>query len=116
VGVARTLVTSGLVWAAGSARAGAETAELAVRRMPALVGLGARATLGTEASAARANAAFRDELLMLFDDVSGVAWREARWARAELGARTSPRATDARAEATPARANGAARRRYRVKP
>ena len=101
VGVARTLVTSTLVGAAGSARAGIGAAGLTVRRTPSLVALGARATLARGSQGARADAVFRDELLMLLDDVAELAWRQARRARLEIGERTSP--------------NGTPQRRHRVK-
>ena len=103
MGVVQTLVISALVGAAGSARAGVGMTELALGRAPSLLALGARATVAMGPGAARAHAAFRDELLTLFDDVAEVAWREARAARLELGARTIP------AEA------GGSRRRHRVK-
>jgi hypothetical protein len=101
VGVARTLVTSTLVGAAGSARAGIGAAELTVRRTPSLLALSARATLARGSGGVRADAVFRDELLMLLDDVAELTWRQARRARLEIGERTSP--------------NGAPHRRHRVK-
>jgi hypothetical protein len=104
VGVARTLVTSTLVGAAGSARAGIRVAELTVRRSPALVALTARAAIGRGAGAEQADARFRDELLTLLDDAGQIAWRHARRARLELGTRTSAAA-----------GNGTPRRRARVK-
>ena len=90
VGVVRTLVTSAIVGAAGSARAGAGAAELAIRRAPSLIALGARASLRPGAGAARAEAVFRDELLLLLDDVAQLASRHARQARLQLSALTAP--------------------------
>ena len=115
VGVVRMLVTSALVGAEGSARAGAGVAELTIRRTPSLVALGARGMIGNGGGTARAQAAFRDELLTLLDDVAELAWHEARRARDELGARTSPR--EGRAAHHPATAAGdnGGRRRHRVK-
>jgi hypothetical protein len=122
VGALHTLVTSGLVGAAGSARAGVGVAELALRRAPSLVALGARATVATGAGASRAQAVFRDDLLTLFDDAAEIAWREARRARIELGERTSPPDVAAAgwerepaAPAAAAAANAAPHRRHRVK-
>lgn len=105
------LITSAITGAEGSVRAGAELAELGVRRTPPLVGLGARATLGSGAEAAWAQAAFRDELLALYDDAAEIAWRQLRRARDELGLRTGlrPDATDSPA------LNGLVERRHRVK-
>lgn len=101
MGVVRTLVTSAVVGAAGSARAGVGMAELALRRSPSLLVLSARATLVPGARGARAEAVFRDQLVTLLDDLGELAWRQARRARLELGERTSP--------------NGASRRFHRVK-
>ena len=84
MGALHTLVTSALVGAASSARTTVGAAELALRRAPALVSLGARATVATGADAARAQAVFRDGLLTLFDDLGELAWREARRARIQL--------------------------------
>jgi hypothetical protein len=101
LGVVRTLMTSAVVGATGSARAGMGVAELTARRVPSLLVLGARASVTTGPGAARAETTFRDELLTLLDDAAGVASRQARRARLELGDRTSP--------------SGASRRRHRVK-
>lgn len=97
----RTLVTSAVVGAAGSARAGVGMAELTVRRSPSLLLLSARATLIRGPGGARAEAVFRDQLVTLLDDLGELAWRQARRARLELSERTSP--------------NGATRRVHRVK-
>jgi hypothetical protein len=105
------LVTSGFVGTAGSVRAGAGLAELALRRTPPLVALGARAMVGTGMEGAWAEAAFRDELLTLYDDVAEIAWRQLRRARDELGVRTCPPVGGT----TGAAPNGAVRRRHRVK-
>jgi hypothetical protein len=101
VGVVRTLFTSALVGAGGSARAGVGVARLTLRRTPSLLTLSARA-LTPGSARARADAEFRDELLTLLDDVAEVAWRQARRARLELGERTGPD-------------GGVPRRRHRVK-
>ena len=101
MGVVRTLFTSALVGAGGSARAGVGVARLTLHRTPSLLALSARA-LAPGSAGARADAEFRDELLTLLDDVAEVAWRQARRARLELGDRTSPN-------------GGVPRRRYRVK-
>jgi hypothetical protein len=112
------LLSSTAVVAEGTVRTGVGVAEAAARRLPPLLALGARATVGTGADAARSQSAFRDELLLLFDDVTEVAWRQARHARDELGARTSgtdfARAPGARAAAGISSQNGGARR-HRVK-
>jgi hypothetical protein len=105
------LVTSAFVGATGSVRAGAGLAGLAVRRTPALVVLGARATVGSGAEADWAQVAFRDELLTLYDDSAEIAWRQLRRARDEIGVRTSPRA----GAVTPTGLNGSIQRRHRVK-
>jgi hypothetical protein len=116
----RTLVTSAVLGTAGSARTGVGVAELVLRRGPALAVLGARATIGigTDAAAA-ADASFRDDLLMLFDDAGEIAWRQARRVRLELGARTSPpegrRATDKSAPRPADAGRDAPPRRHRVK-
>jgi hypothetical protein len=102
VGVVRTLFTSALVGAAGSARAGVGVARLTVRRTPSLLTLTARA-VAPGLGGARADAEFRDELLILLDDVAEVTSRQARRARLELGDRTAPRN------------GGAPVRRHRVK-
>jgi hypothetical protein len=103
MGVVRMLVTSAIVSAEGSVRAGAGLAELAVRRTPPLVALGARATVLAGVDGGWAQAAFRDELLTLYDDAAEVASRQLRRARDELGARTSPTL------------NGSVQRLHRVK-
>lgn len=110
MGVARTLVTSTLVGAAGSARAGIGVAELTLRRTPSLVALSARATIARGRDAATAEAVFRDELLTLLDDVAEVAWRQTRRSRLELAERTGP----AEAEVASS-SNGARPRHHRVK-
>ena len=118
VAVARTLGTSALVGAAASVRAGVGAAELALRRGPSLVALGVRATVPTGAGAARADAGFRDELLMLLDEVGELTWRQVRRARLELDERTGPADGPAPTGAHHARlaaSNGAAHRRHRVK-
>lgn len=117
MGVVRTLVSTAIVGAAGSARAGAGAAGLALRRGPSLLALSARATMPSGKDAARAEAVFRDELLTLLDEVAEVAWRQARRARLELAARTSPTraAAPASGPGAPASANGAPRRHARVK-
>lgn len=119
MGALQTLVTSALVGAAGSARAGVGVAELTLRRGPSLVTLGARATVTTGAGAARAQAVFRDELLTLFDEVGGIASREARRARIQLDERTSAPVrtvgSGPRDRTAAAVANGGPRR-HRVKP
>ncbi len=119
MGALHTLVTSGLVGAACSARAGLGVAELALRRAPSLVALGARATVATGTRAARAQVVFRDDLLTLFDDAAEIAWREARRARIELAERTTrpegAAAGRARGRPTPAAPNAAPHRRHRVK-
>jgi hypothetical protein len=117
VGVVRTLVSTAIVGAAGSARAGAGAAELALRRGPSLLALSARATVASGKDAARAETVFRDELLTLLDDVAEIAWRQARRARLELAARTSlTRApTPASGPGMPAASGGAPRRHARVK-
>lgn len=84
------LVTSAAVGIAGSARTGAQITELTLRRTPALVLMGARATVGTGSQAAMAQAIFRDELLAVLDDATEIAWRQTRRARDELGLRTAP--------------------------
>lgn len=111
VGVVRMLVTSAFVGATGSVRATAGLAELAVRRTPTLVALGARATVETGAEADWAQAAFRDQLLTLYDDAAEIAWHQLRRARDELGVRSSPRGVPA----APAAPDGSVRRRHRVK-
>ena len=118
MGVVRTLVTSVIVGAAGSARAGAGAAELTLRRAPSLLAVSTRAALASGTDAARAQAVFRDELLTLFDDVAELAWRQARRARLELGERTgpSPEAALATGQRAPATVNGVPRRHVRVKP
>lgn len=105
------LITSAIIGAEVSVRAGAELAELGVRRTPPLAGLGARATVGAGAEAAWAHAAFRDELLALYDDAAEIAWRQLRRARDELGVRTGPPPDGTE---SPAR-NGSVERRHRVK-
>jgi hypothetical protein len=90
MGVVRMLVASAIISAEGSLRASAGLAELAVRRAPPLVALVARATVPIGVDGGWAQAAFRDELLTLYDDAGEVAWRELRRARDELGVRTSP--------------------------
>ena len=113
------LVTSAAVGAAGSVRAGAAVSELAVRRTPTLVVLGVRATVGTGAEAARAQAVFRDELLSLLDDAAEIAWLRARVARDQLGLRTGPPqaglGATARGNAVSQEPNGHLRRHHRVK-
>lgn len=104
------LASSAFVGASGSVRTGAGLADLAVRRTPPLVALGARAMMGRGAEAAWAEAAFRDELLMLYDDAAELAWRQFRRARDELGVRTSPPV-----RAPTATVNGSVPRRHRVK-
>ena len=81
VGVVRTLFTSALVGAGGSARAGFGVARLTLHRTPSLLALSARA-LAPGSAGARADAEFRDELLTLLDDVAEIAWRQARAAPA----------------------------------
>jgi hypothetical protein len=103
MGIVRMLVSSAIVSAEGSLRAGAGLAELAVRRTPPLVVLGTRATVLAGVDGGWAQAAFRDELLTLYDDAADVAWRQLRRARDELGVRTSPAL------------NGAVARLHRVK-
>ena len=118
MGVVRTLVTSAVVGAAGSARAGVGVAELALRRAPSLLALSARATVAPGAGAARAEAVFRDELLTLLDEIGEVAWRQARRARLELGdriSRTGAAAPERGEHEVSASGNGTPRRRHRVK-
>ena len=94
---------------------------LAVDRVPSLVATGARATMTSGSGAARADAVFRDELLMLLDDAAEIAWREARRARFELGDRS--RAAGVRGHALrpgqhaggDSAQNGGPPRRHRVK-
>lgn len=113
------LVSSALVGAEGSARVGVGVAELAFRRTPSLVALGARAMIGNGTGTVRAEAAFRDELLITLDDIAGIASYEARRARDELGARTSPRESvgtrGPRDGMAAAAGNGSPRRHHRVK-
>jgi hypothetical protein len=112
------LVSTAVAGAAASARAGAEMADLAVRRTPSLVALGTRATVRTGHDAAWAQVAFRDELLTLLDDAAEIAWRQARRARSQLGARTSSPWGGIRVTPAEHRASahsGDPRRRHRVK-
>jgi hypothetical protein len=115
VGVLNMLVTSTTVGTVASLRTGAGLAGLAVRRTPVLVALGARATVGTGAGAARAQAEFRDEMLGLLDDAAEIAWLQARRARDQLGLRTSPPQPGHAATAQGAAHNGNPPRRHRVK-
>lgn len=121
MGVAHTLVTSGLAGAAAAIRAGARVTGLAVRRVPSLVAAGTRATVTSGNRAARAETVFRDELLTLLDDAAEIAWRQARRARFELGNRTGAAAArrpaphpGQHADEGPAE-NGGPPRRHRVK-
>ena len=111
MGVLRTLVTSAVVGATGSARASAGLTALALRRVPSVAALGARAAVWTGTDAQRADAGFRDELLALIDDAAEIASRHARRARLELSERTCPSDPGAGA----ASRNGALIRRHRVK-
>jgi hypothetical protein len=108
------LVDSALVGASGSARAGVGVTELAASRAPSLLVKGARAAIGRGTEGTRAQAAFRDEMLMLLDDAAEIAWRQARRARYELSARTAPRETSWPSEGTPTQ-EAAPPRRHRVK-
>jgi len=109
------LVTSAVVGAGGSVRAGAGMAELAVRRTPSLLLVGARATLAGGTQGATAQAEFRDGLLMLLDDAAAITSFQARRARVQLGLRTSPPPHPSATAPQSTEANGDPRRRHRVK-
>jgi hypothetical protein len=75
--IPRTLAAGGLVTAATGLRLGTSCIRLLVRRAPPLVRLAVTASAG-RAETAKAQAAFRDELVALARDSAEVSWRELR--------------------------------------
>jgi hypothetical protein len=87
--VPRLLATSSLITAATAARLGAGGVGLVAGRTPSLLRLAAAASAG-QADAARAQAAFRDELIALWRDAAELSWLELRRGLDALDASTRP--------------------------
>jgi hypothetical protein len=83
------LAAGSLVTSATAFRLGAGCLELWLERSPPLARRAVRASAGGE-GAARAQAAFRDDLLALARDSAEVAWREMRRGVDDLDAFTRP--------------------------
>jgi uncharacterized protein YjiS (DUF1127 family) len=98
------LAAGSVVGAATAARVTTGGAALLARRSPGLLRLAATASTGGS-EAARAQTAFRDELLGLLNDAAEQSWRELRRGVDELDHMTRP------SERTDGQA-----RPYRVKP
>lgn len=105
------LVTGSVVTSTTTVRIGIGGTSVAARRVPRLCRLGVEASLLPSTSQGRAQAAFRDELVGLFRELSETSWRELRRGVADLDEFTRPRAPGAAGEREPA----APRRRHRVK-
>ena len=100
------LVTGSVLSAATAFRVGASCLELLVKRTPPLVRLAVLASVGP-ADTAKAEAAFRDDLLALVRDSTEASWRELRRGADDLAVFTRP--DEEQTEQPP-------RRPYRVKP
>jgi hypothetical protein len=83
------LATGSLVTSATAFRVGAGCLELLVERTPPLMRLAVEASLGG-AGTAKAQAAFRDDLIALARDSAEVSWRELRRGVDDLDAFTRP--------------------------
>ena len=83
------LAAGSLVTSATAFRVGAGCLELWLDRAPALVRLGAQASLGG-AGTGTAGAAFRDDFIALARDAAEVSWRELRRGVDDLDAFTRP--------------------------
>ena len=103
--IPRLLTTGTVVGAVTTFRVAASCAELVVGRMPPLVNLAVRASLGGPGTE-RAQATFRDELIGLAQASAEISWRELRRGVDQLDAAT-------RSDEAPAA--GPPRRPYRVK-
>ena len=87
----RILATGSLVTVATAYRVATSCAGLVGRRALPLVGLAVQGSVGTS-GAARAQVAFRDELLSLARDSAEVSWRELRRGVDDLDVATRPAA------------------------
>jgi hypothetical protein len=83
------LAAGSLVTSTTAFRVGAGCLELWLERAPALVRLGAQASLAGEGTG-RAQAAFRDDFIALARDSAEVSWRELRRGIHDLDAFTRP--------------------------
>jgi hypothetical protein len=83
------LTIGSLVTSATALRVTARAAELWMQKAPHLAGLGATAWIGGPDSA-RAQSAFRDDMLALAREAADISWREVRRGLDDFDARTRP--------------------------